>query len=313
MGVEKMSKRILVTGGAGFIGSPTVDLLVSKGYNVTVLDNLSTGSRRNINKKAKFIHDDILNISKYAGKLKGVSAVMHCAAQISVNDSLKNPSNDANINILGSLRLLEFCRKLDIKKFVFSSSAAVYGNIPPNKLPVKESQNKNPESPYAISKRAVEMYIGFYSKTSGLDCTSLRYSNVYGPRQTYHGEAGVVTVFINGLLKEKKPVGFGDGKQTRDFVYVGDVAIANLKALNKKASFKKINISTATQISINDLLLTIVGLLGKGTKPDYKAERKGEIKFSSLSTGVAKKELGWKPVVSLEEGLRKTIRWFNGN
>jgi len=310
MGVEKMSKRILVTGGAGFIGSHTVDLLVSNGYNVTVLDNLSTGSRRNINKKAKFIHDDILNISKYAGKLKGVSAVMHCAAQISVNDSLKNPPNDANINILGSLRLLEFCRKLDIKKFVFSGSAAVYGNIPPNKLPVKESQNKNPESPYAISKRAVEMYMGFYSKTSGLDCTSLRYSNVYGPRQTYRAGAGVVTAFIHELLNNKKLVVFGDGNQTRDFVYVEDVAIANLKALNKEASFKKINISTATQISINDLLLKIGKLLGNDVKPNYKAERKGEIKFSSLDKGLAKKELSWEPVVSLEEGLRRTIGWF---
>ena len=147
MGDEEMSRRILVTGGAGFIRSHTVDLLVSKGYNVIILDNLSTGNRENINEKAEFIHDDILNVHKHIDRLKNIDAVIHCAAQISVNASLTNPSNDANINIMGSLRILEFCRKLSIRKFVFSSSAAVYGNIPKESLPARELEKESPENP----------------------------------------------------------------------------------------------------------------------------------------------------------------------
>ena len=303
-----MPKKILVTGGAGFIGSHTADLLISKGHEVIVLDNLSTGNKKNINQKAKFIHGDILNVDKYSKKLKNVDAVLHCAAQISVSSSLKNPVKDANVNVLGSLKLLELCRKLGIKKFVFSSTAGVYGDIPKSKLPVVENYELNPQNPYSIGKRTVEMYMDFYNKTYGIDCISLRYSNVYGPRQNYLGEAGVVTIFINQLLRNKKPTIFGNGKQTRDFVYVKDITEANLKAIERKTSSKIMNIATGTQITINDLLSKIKKLMNKEKiKTFHAAERKGDIRFSALDIKFAKKELGWKPRIKLEEGLKETI------
>ncbi len=308
-----MTKEMLVTGGAGFIASHTVDLLVSKGYDIIILDNLSTGNKKNLNKKARFIQGDILNVDKYFKKLKNVDAVLHCAAQISVSSSLENPAKDANVNVIGSLKLLELCRRLGIKKFVFSSTAGVYGDVPKSKLPVVENYKLRPQNPYSIGKRTVEMYMDFYNKAYGMDCVSLRYSNVYGPRQNYLGEAGVVTIFINQLLNNKKPTIFGDGKQTRDFVYVADVAEANLKAIERKTSSKVMSIATGTQISINELLSKIKKLMHKNKiKAIHKVERKGDIRFSSLNIGVAKKELRWKPKTKLEEGLKETIEWFGG-
>lgn len=304
-----MSKNILVTGGAGFIGSHTVDLLVLRGHNVTVLDNLSTGKQKNVNKKAKFILMDVLNID--ASKLRDIDAVLHCAAQISVGDSLKDPVNDANINIIGSLRVLEICRKFDIKKFVFASSAGVYGNNLKSMLPISEGHNEKLGNPYAIAKRSAEKYMEFYRKMYGIDCLSLRYSNVYGPRQNYLGEAGVVTIFINGLLRNQRPVIFGDGKQTRDFVYVEDVANCNLRALNQKTSFNEINAGTANELSVNGLLSAIERLMGKKIKPIHREKRKGEVRFSSLNADLAKKELGWRAKTGIEEGLKKTIDWFS--
>lgn len=301
--------KVLATGGAGFIGSHTVDLLISKGHKVIVLDNLSTGNKENINKKAKFIFADILNVDKYLKKLRGTDFVIHCAAQISVNNSIKNPINDAKINIIGSLKLLEMCRKLGIKKFVFASSCAVYGLNPP--LPASEKNSAIPQNPYAVSKRSVENYMKFYNKTYGIDCISLRYSNAYGPRQNYLSEAGVVTIFINKLLRNQKPTIFGGGKQTRDFVYVDDVAVANVKAIEGKNCSKEINIGTGTQTSINELLSNIKFLINKNKiKPIYKGSKKGEVRFSSLNIELAKKELGWKPKVSLQDGLKRTIEWF---
>ena len=305
-----MTKNILVTGGAGFIGSHTVDVLVSKVFNVTVLDNLSTGFKKNVNKKAKFIHDDIHNMHKYKIDADGV---MHCAAQISVSASLKNPAEDANINIIGSLKVLGLCKKLGIKKFVFSSTGgAMYGNLTKSILPATEKQSEKPESHYAIAKRAVEMYMEFYGKTYGLECISLRYANVYGPRQDCLGEAGVIAIFINRLLRNKKPVIYGDGLQTRDFVYVSDVADANVKAIASNVSSKYINIGTQTQLSINSLLKKLEILMNKKTKPFYKPTRKGEIKYNSLHVGLANRTLNWKPRINLEKGLKLTIDWFKG-
>ena len=303
-----MDKNILVTGGAGFIGSHTVDLLISKGYKVTVLDNLSTGKKQNINWKAKFVHGDILNVDKGLSRFRNIDAIVHCAAQISVTHSVKHPINDANTNILGSLKLLEMCRKLNIKKFVFASSCAVYGLNPP--LPADENLT-NPENPYAASKRSAEMYMDVYQETYGIDCISLRYANVYGPRQNYLGEAGVVTVFINQLLRNKSLTIFGDGKQTRDFVYVGDVAAANLKALIRNTKSKAFNIGTGTQTTINQLFFNLKKLTEKeNIKPFYEKERQGEVRLSSLDIGLARKELGWKPEVRLGDGLKKTVEWF---
>lgn len=305
-----MAKNILVTGGAGFIGSHTADLLIGKGYKATVLDNLSTGKRENINKKAKFIFGDLADADKNIKKFKNIDAVIHCAAQISVAKSVENPVDDALNNVLGALKILEMCRKLKIKKFVFASTGgAIYGNA--KKLPISENQAEAPESPYAVSKRAVEMYMDFYRKTYGIDCISLRYANVYGPRQDYLGEAGVIAIFINKLLRNQTPIINGDGRQTRDFVYVEDVAEANLKALEKKTLSKKINIGTGVQTSINGLLSKIKKIMGKeNIKPIHGEGKKGEVRFSSLDIKLAKKELGWEPKVNIEDGLSRTIEWF---
>ena len=307
-----MGKNILVTGGDGFIGSHIVDLLISKGYNVDILDNLSTGKRKNINKKAKFIVGDILSIDKNIKKYKNIDATIHCAAQISVIKSVENPLNDAVNNVIGTLKILEMCKKLKIKKFIFASTGgAIYGDV--KKLPISEKQVEAPESPYAVSKMAVEMYMDFYRKAYGIDCISLRYANVYGPRQDHLGEAGVVAIFINKLLRNQIPIINGDGNQTRDFVYVEDVAEANLRALEKRTHSKKINIGTGTQTSVNNLLSKIKKIMGKErTKPTHVKEKKGEVRFSSLDIKLAKKELGWEPKISLDVGLEKTITWFPG-
>ncbi len=302
--------KVLVTGGAGFIGSHTVDLLLKKGYEVIILDNLVFGTQENINKKAKFIHADLLDINRLQKKLKDINLVMHTAAQISVTDSIKNPINDLNNNLLGTLKLLEFCRKNDVEKFIFSSSAAVYGISPP--LPVKEDFRGNPGSPYALSKRSAEMYLNYYAKTYGLDCISLRYSNVYGPRQNSEGEAGVITIFINQIVNGQRPIIFGDGNQTRDFIFVADVAEANVKSMEKRTSNKVFNISTNIQTSIKQLFYKICNEMKKERlRPILKKQRKGEVRFSALDNNRAKNELEWKPKIGLDEGLRSTIKWFS--
>lgn len=308
----KTAKKVLITGGAGFIGSHAADLLVSKGINVSVVDNLSTGNREYINKKAKFFLMDIGNLNSSYREFKGTDAIIHCAAQISVSNSIKNPINDAKVNLLDTVRLLEMCRKLDIEKFIFASSCAVYGLNP--KLPISESELEIPLSPYAISKRSAELYLNYYAEAYGIKCISLRFANVYGPRQNYLGEAGVVTAFINQLLKNKAPVIFGDGQQTRDFIYVSDVANAILKALNKKTFSKKINIGTNKQTSVNELSVKIKRMMGKSSiRAIHKQKRGNEVRFSYLGIGLAKKELGWQPQISLEDGLKMTIGWFKAH
>ncbi|MBI2633573.1 MAG: NAD-dependent epimerase/dehydratase family protein [Parcubacteria group bacterium] len=289
-----MAKHILVTG-----------------YEVTVLDDLSAGKRENIHKEAKLIFSDITRLD--IKKFKNIDAVIHCAAQISVSKSVREPVSDAQINVLGSLNLLEMCRKLGIGKFVFASTGgAIYGSAPKT-FPAKENQIEAPESPYAVSKKSVELYMDFYRKTYGIDCISLRYANVYGPRQDYLGEAGVIAIFINQLLRNQKPVIFGNGRQTRDFVYAEDVAFANLAALNKKTISKKINIGTARETSISSLYSSIANIMGNHIKPIHEKPRKGDVMRSSLDVKKEKKELGWEPKVKLEDGLKRTIKWFSKN
>jgi len=229
--------KVLVTGGAGFIGSHIVDLYIKEGYEVVVVDDLSTGNAKYINKKAKFYKLDIneLNVNDY--KLKEVfkeerpDIVNHHAAQISVIDSIKDPVFDAKVNILGTLNLLENCVKYNVKKFIFASSGGtVYKET--DKLPVDENQPLKPLSPYGVSKIAIENYLYFYKKVHHLDSIILRYANIYGPRQDPYGEAGVVAIFINKMLKGENPIINGDGNQTRDFVYISNAAKVNLLALN---------------------------------------------------------------------------------
>lgn len=303
--------KILVTGGAGFIGSNVADVYISSGHRVIVVDNLSSGKKRNLNPKARFYKVDITDkkaISAIFAKEK-FDVVNHHAAQIDVRKSVADPSFDARVNILGTINLLESCIKNKVKKFIFASSGGtIYGecgkNAPDEKAPA------GPASPYGISKLSVEFYLKYYSLLYGLKYTSLRYGNVYGPRQDPHGEAGVVAIFSNKLLNREKIAIFGNGKQMRDYVYVKDVARANLLAL-KRGHNQVINIATNKSTSVNELYTHMAKITGFKAKPIYKPERPGELFKSFLNIKKAKSVLNWAPKFHIRKGLENTIQYFS--
>jgi len=301
-------EKALITGGAGFIGSWVTDDLIKKGLEVVVLDNLLTGRKENLNKNAEFYKIDI-NDKKICEIFEEEKPdyVFHLAAQINVRESIKNPLKDAEANILGSLNLLNACVKNKIKKFIFSSSGgAIYS--PDSKIPTAEKEVENPLTPYGISKLTVEKYLGFYGNIHGLDYASLRYSNVYGPRQNSKGEAGVVAVFIDKILNKECPVINGSGKQTRDYVYVKDVSKANILSLNKNIS-GVYNLSTGYETSVNELFSKISKSLNSKIKKIHGPEIKGEQMRSCLDSGkIIKKR--WMPEYSFDDGLAETINWF---
>ncbi len=302
--------KILVTGGAGFIGSYLVDRLIKEGHKVVVIDNLSTGKKENLNPKTTFYKIDIrsLKISQIFRKEKP-QIVFHYAAQIDVRKSIENPIEDAKVNILGTLNLLENCRKHKVKKFIFTSSVGVYGE--PQKLPVSENHPLNPIAPYPITKLAIEKYLDFY-QSQGLNFTSLRYSNIYGPRQISAGEGGVVAIFINKILKGEKPIIFGDGNQTRDFLYVEDAVEAAVLVI--KAPIGSIyNVGTNKEITVNTLFKLLSNILKTKIKPNFRPFRQGEIVNSRINYSKIKKDLGWKPKYTLEKGLQITADWFKQN
>ncbi|MCX6695272.1 MAG: NAD-dependent epimerase/dehydratase family protein, partial [Candidatus Altiarchaeota archaeon] len=281
--------KVLVTGGAGFIGSNVVDLLIGKKYDVVVLDNLSTGKRENVNPKAKFIEMDIGD-----EKLDSVfrnekpEYVVHHAAQIDVRKSIADPVFDSKVNIIGSINLLECCRRHGVKKIVYASSGgAVYGE--PKYLPAGEDHPIQPLCPYGASKYVVEKYVELYGMNYGIDYTILRYANVYGPRQDPLGEAGVVAIFTGRFMEGKTPVIFGDGEQTRDFVYVKDVALANLMALEKKTNEKVFNIGSGVETSVNKIAQELKKLTNSKVNPTHSQDVKGEVRRISLKIERAKK------------------------
>jgi len=299
---------ILVTGGAGFIGSNIVDELLNNNHNVIVIDNLSTGKKENINSKVEFFELDIRSkkISKVF-KSHDIDFVFHLAAQIDVNQSIENPCFDADNNINGSINILKNCRANNIKKVIYSSSAAVYGI--PNYLPIDENHFVSPISPYGISKHTPEHYLMIYNKLYGLNYTILRYSNVYGPRQTTSGEGGVISIFIDRMLSNKNPVIFGDGEQTRDFIYVEDVVQANISALNKGKN-EILNISNSTKTSVNEIVTIINNKLDRNIKPVYKDKRSGDILHSVLDNKKAKKKLAWSPNYNINMGIEKALDYI---
>ncbi|TCO60242.1 SDR family oxidoreductase [Caldanaerobacter subterraneus] len=300
--------KVLVTGGAGFIGSHIVDLLIENGYEVVIVDNLSTGKEEFINKKAIFRKKDITDEDLYKiFEKEKPDYVIHQAAQIDVQKSIDNPVFDAKVNILGTVNLLEYCRKSGVKKVIYASSAAVYGN--PEYLPIDEEHRINPISYYGISKQTPEHYFDVYSQLYGLKYTILRYANVYGVRQDPKGEGGVISIFIDKMLKGERPIIFGDGNQTRDFVYVKDVAKANFLAL-EKGDNEIVNISTNRTTTINELVYVMNKIMGTSLKPIYTEPRKGDIVHSYLDNKKALDVLGWKPEYSLEDGLRETIEYY---
>ena len=313
-------RKVLVTGGAGFIGSHIVDGYLKGGWQVVVIDNLSTGKRKNLNKKAKFYQMDIRDKRLDEVFLQEeFDLVNHHAAQINVRTSMEKPLFDAQVNILGTLNLLASCIKHGVKNFIFASSGgAIYGE--PEQLPVNEYHPKNPLSPYGISKHVVEHYLYSYRKNFGLNCISLRYGNVYGPRQDPYGEAGVISIFTRKILQGERPQIFGDGKQLRDYVYVGDVVEVNMLVSQKMEKLSKrkaispddlaYNIGTGKGTSVNYLYKLLSETVDLKKDPVYAPPRKGEIRKIYLDSTKAKRELGWQAKTDLPQGLEAIIKWF---
>ncbi|MGH4139625.1 NAD-dependent epimerase/dehydratase family protein [Clostridium sp.] len=301
--------RVLVTGGAGFIASHIVDELIELDYDVFIVDNLSAGNERNINQKAKFYKCDITEIDtlKLVFKEERPEVVIHHAAQIDIQTSLKKPVFDAENNIVGTINILECCREFGVRKLIYPSSAAVYGE--PKYLPVNEKHPVDPISFYGISKHTPEHYIKVYAQLYGFNYTIFRYANVYGLRQDPKGEGGVVSIFVDKLLNNETPFIFGDGEQTRDFIYVKDIARANIFAL-QKGDNEIMNISTNKEITVNELFKVMKNISGSKVDVIYKEERKGDILHSYLDNRRAKEKLDWKVEFSMEEGITETIEYY---
>ncbi|MCL6611463.1 MAG: NAD-dependent epimerase/dehydratase family protein [Peptococcaceae bacterium] len=298
--------KVLVTGGAGFIGSHIVDALAGGGAGVAVLDNLSTGRIENIRPGVSFYRGDLLDGEFVMGcvEKERPGVIIHQAARASAPGSLKDPAGDAGVNIVGSVNLLEAARACGVRKVVYASSAAVYGN--PRRLPVDHLHPVEPLSFYGLSKYTVERYLALYRELYGLDYTVLRYANVYGPRQDPLGEGGVVAVFIGRLLRGEQPVIYGDGEQTRDFIHVSDVVRANLCAIDR-GSGMTFNIGTGRPATVNRLFEILKNAFGYRGRPLYRPPRPGDIRDSWLADGRAEKDLGWTAAMDLERGIKNTL------
>jgi len=301
--------KIIVTGGAGFIGSHITDALLTAGHDVAIIDNLSTGRRENLNPGAKFYHADIRDKAVsdiFAAEKPDV--VCHQAAQVSVRYSVADPCADADINIVGSINLLENCRIHGVGRMTFASSGgAIYGEQ--DVFPAPESHAFHPCSPYGTAKLSVEFYMDYYRQVFGLSYAALRYSNVYGPRQDPHGEAGVVAIFVGLMLEGKTPTVNGDGGQTRDYVYVKDVVAANVAAIEGNA-VGGFNIGTGIETSVNGLYDVIKEKTGYAGGNVHAPAKAGEQYRSVLDAAYAKASLGWSPKTSLGDGISETVAFF---
>jgi len=301
--------KIVVTGGAGFIGSHIVDAYIEQGHEVTIIDDISTGDKRNLNKQAALCSMDILD-PKIPGVLSDISpdVLCHHAAQMDVRRSVADPKLDARINILGLIHLLEGCKGAGVKKVIFASSGgAVYGEQ--EKFPAPENHTTQPASPYGVSKITGEYYLSFYKQAAGIPYVALRYGNVYGPRQLATGEAGVVAIFIGKFLRGESPTINGDGKQTRDYVYVGDVVRANLMALESDIT-GPVNIGTGKETDVVTIFDLLNDKMGAKKKAVFGPAKPGEQRRSCLDVSHARKALGWSPKISFNAGLDQTISFY---
>ena len=313
-----MSSSVLVTGGAGFIGSHVVRAFAERGSSVTVLDDLSSGKLANLPHGVTFIEDDIRSPNAARTVREGgFDVICHLAAQIDVRKSVEDPAYDVAVNVGGSLNLLEAMRQSGKKstRFIFSSTGgALYGDV--ETLPTPETFPKDPQSPYGNAKLSVELYLGYYARVHGLDTVALRYGNVYGPRQDSHGEAGVVAIFCERVLQGRPLTVFGDGRQTRDYVYVEDVAHANYLAATKRLpppgplDARSFNIGTAVETSVLQLAELIRDASGTSPVIEHAPERAGEVLRSVLLPTRAQNVLGWTPRTSIADGIAKTYKWF---
>ena len=300
--------KILVTGGAGFIGSHMVDSLINLGHQVIVVDNLYSGKRENVNSKANFYHIDITHLAELERifEEERPQIVFHLAAHASVSSSIKKPSFDANINILGTINVLECCIKYGVKKIIYSGSCAVYGN--PNEIPIKETHPLQPISPYGLSKLVIEKYIQLYHLMYNLDYTIFRYANVYGPRQDSSNEGGVIAIFINKILNNEPILVFGDGNQIRDWIYVKDIVDANIGAIQNNHN-DIFNVGQGIGKTLNELILELKKINSKEFRVVYEKERKGEIKKSVLDSSKLFNG-GFSLAYNLEKGIKETWDYF---
>lgn len=300
---------VLVTGGAGFIGSHVVDAYLEAGFSVAVVDNLATGNRKNLNPRARFYEVDIRDRKALHEVFvrERPQFVNHHAAQINLRFSVDDPLYDASVNILGTLNVLELSREFGVERVIFASTGgALYGEV--KELPVSEECTPFPLSPYGVAKYAAECYLRYYEAVWGIPYVALRYGNVYGPRQDPKGEAGVIAIFSERILRGEPCVVFGDGTKTRDYVFVADVARANLLALSAPPG--AYNIGTGKETSVLELLTLFERVAGRKIEVVFAPERKGEISRIALSAEKAREVLSWEPRVSLEEGLARTFLWF---
>ncbi len=311
-----MSRRVLVTGGAGFIASHVADLYIENGWAVTVLDDLSTGRRKNVPAAAEFVECGV-NDTRARKLLEegGFTVLNHHAAQMDVRVSVTDPLFDERVNIAGLINLLEGARRGGVRRVVFASSGGVvYGEG--NSLPHGEEALKLPVSPYGVSKLASEYYLAMYAQLHGLEVVPLRYANVYGPRQNPHGEAGVVAIFCSRILRQEPLTVYGDGTQTRDYVFVGDVARANLAAttgrLGRLRSIDDVafNVGTGVETSVVELARTILNAAGANVPIEHVDARPGELQRSAVDPGKLEAQWSWRPEVGLAEGLQRTYDWI---
>ncbi len=309
--------KIVVTGGAGFIGSNLVDTLLNAGHTVVVIDNLSTGKFENLynvkeaakQNRFSFHQMDIRDPSAVvAFRGQDTDVVMHLAAQPDVRYSVRNPVEDADINILGTINLLQLSAEAGVRKFIYSSSGGcIYGQ--PDSLPVSEEAPRKAISPYGVSKNVTEEYLRYYMEAHGLNYTSLALANVYGPRQNPFGEAGVVAIFIGRIMDGVNPTIYGDGEQTRDFLYVDDAVEAYIKAIDRGEG-ETINIGTGVETSVNQIYRQLSEICDFDGEPVYAPPRKGELDRIALDITKAEATLGWTPRTSLVDGLKKTVEWY---
>lgn len=301
--------KILVTGGAGFIASHVVDALIEDGHKVIVVDDLSTGDQKNLNPQAVFYKLDIRSqeVSEIFDREKP-DVVNHHAAQMDVRRAVREPQFDASVNVVGSLNILECARRYGVREIIYASTGgAVYGE--PEQLPVDESHPTAPLSPYGLTKHTFEEYLSLYRRLYNISYTTLRYPNVYGPRQNALGEAGVVAIFTQQMLSGQRPTIFGDGTKTRDYVHISDIVRANLLVIGHDHG-EVFNLGWGKEISDFDIFATVRDTLGVEIEPRYREKRPGEIERICLNSTKIHKMLGWQPKLSIKEGVAQTVDWY---
>jgi len=301
--------RVLVTGGAGFIGSHLADALVARGDEVVVADDLSSGREGRLDPRVQLQKVSVTDPGALAAVMEGSGAelVCHLAAQIDVRASVDSPADDAQVNVVGTVNVLEAARRVGARVLFASSGGALYGRDAP--IPSREDVLPLPESPYGIAKYCAECYIGLYNRLHETSHSVLRLANVYGPRQDPAGEAGVITIFCASALRSARPTIYGDGAQTRDYVYVGDVVAAFLAAADRGRPGTW-NIGTGLEVSVLDLVEIIAGIAGRALEPEFAPARRGELARSALAVDRPASELGWRAMTPLAEGIRRVYRWI---